>query len=163
MYFHRFGCNNNIFSFESGRRAVTGAACFAFKCSQAEDLFQNIQQQVYNSCLKLNSTGGIENLQGPGSLHKTYSVDDFDKANALRQLGNALPNPLYPKPLSTSYHSVNTMGSFNQPPFQEPFPRTETSTISSSFGGTTDNHLAGTNQPFLQPPRYFILSLITEK
>ena len=163
MYFHRFGCNNNIFSFESGRRAVTGAACFAFKCSQAEDLFQNIQQQVYNSCLKLNSTGGIENLQGPGSLHKTYSVDDFDEANALTQLGNALPNPLYPKPPNTSFHSFNTTGSLDQPPFQEHFPRMETSTISSSFGGTTDNHPTETNQPYQQPPRYFILSLITEK
>ena len=53
----RFACEDDIFSFEAGRKAPGGSACFAFKCNQAQDLFQKVQQNVRNSRLRPSGSG----------------------------------------------------------------------------------------------------------
>ncbi|XP_070601444.1 fibroblast growth factor receptor substrate 3 [Erythrolamprus reginae] len=39
----RYGYDSNLFSFESGRRCLTGQGIFAFKCSRAEEIFNLLQ------------------------------------------------------------------------------------------------------------------------
>lgn len=42
----RYGYDAELFSFESGRRCAMGSGIFAFKCSQAQDLFNLIQDSI---------------------------------------------------------------------------------------------------------------------
>jgi len=88
----RFAYNNDIFSFEAGRRAVTGAACYAFKCSQAEDLFQKVQQHVRDSSLQLNA----RDPQLPIPAAHTENVYT-GTPNTPSSLVNEDPHPLTPQ------------------------------------------------------------------
>ncbi|UYV80365.1 FRS2 [Cordylochernes scorpioides] len=51
----RYGCDAEVFSFESGRRCSTGAGIFAFRCSRAEELFNALQEQIQRYGGPLNS------------------------------------------------------------------------------------------------------------
>lgn len=42
----RYGFDAELFSFESGRRCVTGPGIYAFKCSRAETLFDVLQESI---------------------------------------------------------------------------------------------------------------------
>lgn len=45
----RYGFDAELFSFECGRRCPTGPGIYAFRCSQAEELFNNLQEAI-NKC-----------------------------------------------------------------------------------------------------------------
>ncbi|CAL8071676.1 unnamed protein product [Orchesella dallaii] len=42
----RYGYDNDLFSFESGRRCPTGAGIFAFRCHRAQSLFNLLQSKI---------------------------------------------------------------------------------------------------------------------
>ncbi|XP_060068378.1 fibroblast growth factor receptor substrate 3-like [Ylistrum balloti] len=42
----RYGCDQELFSFESGRRCPTGPGIYAFKCRRAESLFAAVQECI---------------------------------------------------------------------------------------------------------------------
>lgn len=42
----RYGYDNDLFSFESGRRCPTGAGIFAFRCHRAQSLFNLLQAKI---------------------------------------------------------------------------------------------------------------------
>jgi len=42
----RYGCEGDMFSFESGRRCPTGPGIYAFKCRRAENLFNLLQSKI---------------------------------------------------------------------------------------------------------------------
>lgn len=42
----RYGCDKDLFSFESGRRCPTGPGIYAFRCHQAESLFNLLQLSI---------------------------------------------------------------------------------------------------------------------
>jgi len=42
----RYGFDNDLFSFESGRRCPTGAGIFAFRCDRAQSLFNLLQSKI---------------------------------------------------------------------------------------------------------------------
>ncbi|CAD5115660.1 unnamed protein product [Dimorphilus gyrociliatus] len=42
----RYGYQSNMFSFECGRRSPTGAGIYAFKCKEAERLFNLVQESI---------------------------------------------------------------------------------------------------------------------
>ncbi|NXG02453.1 FRS3 factor, partial [Sakesphorus luctuosus] len=48
----RYGYDSNLFSFESGRRCHTGQGIFAFKCSRAEEIFNQLQDLM--QCNSIN-------------------------------------------------------------------------------------------------------------
>uniref|UniRef100_A0A8D0DGP8 Fibroblast growth factor receptor substrate 3 n=1 Tax=Salvator merianae TaxID=96440 RepID=A0A8D0DGP8_SALMN len=48
----RYGYDSNLFSFESGRRCLTGQGIFAFKCSRAEEIFNLLQDLM--QCNSIN-------------------------------------------------------------------------------------------------------------
>ncbi|KFO81301.1 Fibroblast growth factor receptor substrate 2, partial [Cuculus canorus] len=45
----RYGCDVNLFSFESGRMCQTGEGIFAFKCARAEEMFNRLQEILRNN------------------------------------------------------------------------------------------------------------------
>ncbi|XP_042198084.1 fibroblast growth factor receptor substrate 2 [Callorhinchus milii] len=51
----RYGYDSNLFSFESGRRCLTGQGIFAFKCARAEEIF-NLLQEI----MQCNSINVVE-------------------------------------------------------------------------------------------------------
>lgn len=44
----RYGFDDELFSFESGRRCPTGSGIYAFKCRRAEELFNLVQEAIQN-------------------------------------------------------------------------------------------------------------------
>lgn len=42
----RYGFNDHLFSFESGRRCPSGHGIYAFRCSRAEQLFRQLQESI---------------------------------------------------------------------------------------------------------------------
>lgn len=65
----RYGFDNEIFTFESGRRCVTGPGIYAFKCQRAEQLFNLLQ---------------VKFLAAVVSTLKNMNINNFvDKFNAL--------------------------------------------------------------------------------
>ncbi|KAH3739751.1 fibroblast growth factor receptor substrate 3-like [Dreissena polymorpha] len=44
----RYGFDEDLFSFESGRRCPTGSGIYAFRCHQAEELFNLVQEAIQN-------------------------------------------------------------------------------------------------------------------
>lgn len=44
----RYGFDEELFSFESGRRCPTGSGIYAFKCHRAEELFNLVQEAIQN-------------------------------------------------------------------------------------------------------------------
>ncbi|CAG2103751.1 unnamed protein product [Medioppia subpectinata] len=50
----RYGFDAELFSFECGRRCPTGPGIYAFKCSQAEQLFNALQEAIQMSTLQNN-------------------------------------------------------------------------------------------------------------
>lgn len=42
----RYGFNDHLFSFESGRRCPSGHGIYAFRCSRAEQLFRRLQESI---------------------------------------------------------------------------------------------------------------------
>lgn len=45
-WLRRYGCDDELFSFESGRRCATGTGIFAFKCSNAATLFNLVHENL---------------------------------------------------------------------------------------------------------------------
>lgn len=55
----RYGYDADLFSFEAGRRCVTGEGIYAFRCRRAENLFQTMQSYIQMSSLSDDGTGTL--------------------------------------------------------------------------------------------------------
>lgn len=64
----RYGCDAELFSFESGRRCPTGPAIFAFKCQHAEELFNLVQE-----CIQRAGQEERANQSHLGSTNRLHS------------------------------------------------------------------------------------------
>lgn len=60
-----YGCNRDLFIFESGRRCPTGPGTFAFRCRQAEALFNLLHHSVVCSGRSHNSQLPVVNGLNP--------------------------------------------------------------------------------------------------
>lgn len=63
----RYGFDEELFSFESGRRCPTGSGIYAFKCRRAEELFNLVQEAIQN-------VGQIAHLRASQTLSNGSSV-----------------------------------------------------------------------------------------
>ncbi|XP_067110555.1 fibroblast growth factor receptor substrate 2a [Osmerus mordax] len=61
----RYGCDSNLFSFESGRRCQTGQGIFAFKCVRAEEIFNMLQETMHSNSISVVEEAVLEPGQGP--------------------------------------------------------------------------------------------------
>lgn len=86
----RYGCDEELFSFESGRRCPTGSGIYAFKCRRAGELFnlvqdaiQNVGQQNHLRPSQLTPNGTGRQSSRPTSLVETReSNGPFLSSNA---------------------------------------------------------------------------------
>lgn len=80
----RYGFDQDIFTFESGRRCATGEGIFAFRCNRAQDLFLTLQLYIQNptaglyddpAALQLNIAALSANLNGVASPRNQTSAN----------------------------------------------------------------------------------------
>ncbi|XP_013416708.1 fibroblast growth factor receptor substrate 2 [Lingula anatina] len=76
----RYGYDQDIFSFESGRRCPTGPGIYAFRCRQAETLF-NMLQEVIQTAGQENDTHTNQN--GSISLSRPVSYTEQQSPHLL--------------------------------------------------------------------------------
>ena len=104
----RYGYKDNVFTFESGRRCVTGPGNYAFKCNRAEKLFNMIQARVRKNDTVLNSTLVI-------GVGQATTVNNDDLVTTQTQPEQAPPDAVVPEavanhdaPEGASYVNVET-------------------------------------------------------
>lgn len=51
----RYGYDDDVFSFEAGRRCPTGEGIFAFRCNRADRIFRLLQQNIQVIVLEFRS------------------------------------------------------------------------------------------------------------
>lgn len=66
----RYGYDQDLFSFEAGRRCTTGEGIYAFRCRRAESLFQTMQSFIQLSTLSDDGTAGLL-MSGSGANDAT--------------------------------------------------------------------------------------------
>ncbi|KAL8620220.1 hypothetical protein ACOMHN_064826 [Nucella lapillus] len=68
----RYGFDEELFSFECGRRCQTGSGIYAFKCHHAEDLFNTVQDSIHRAGeeeqLRAVSNGGSGSSGGSHAM-----------------------------------------------------------------------------------------------
>lgn len=90
-YVRRYGFENNIFSFESGRRCESGPGIFTFRCRRAQELFFLVQ-----TCIQEQRTEG--GATGDGYVparrfsNRPHSVNEY--LTTENGTANFVPNPL---------------------------------------------------------------------
>ncbi|GAB1598602.1 fibroblast growth factor receptor substrate 2-like [Argonauta hians] len=87
----RYGCDAELFSFESGRRCPTGPAIFAFKCQHAEELFNLVQE-----CIQRAGQEERANQSHLGSTNRLHSrpnsmIENPDHNGTTMMISNRLP------------------------------------------------------------------------
>lgn len=95
----RYGYDTDLFSFEVGRRCVTGEGIYAFRCHRAESLFQTLQSYIQMSTIgddgngtnlsNADASSPMSTLSGPNSIQNnnmigTYILPNPRTSNALR-------------------------------------------------------------------------------
>lgn len=112
----RYGFDAELFSFECGRRCPTGPGIYAFRCDQAEQLFNNLQEAI-NKCTSypliastaashlqscsetLTTTIGSAEDAGTGRQtqlsHQSFSSPSHSYVNAIH---NYISSPIYNGP-----------------------------------------------------------------
>lgn len=102
----RYGCDKDLFSFESGRRCPTGPGIYAFRCHQAESLFNLLQLSIlWARQVQENRMSAISTLDPAAQatmlnrLHSTLQTGgSSDDASAVHNYVNG--------PASFQYYNV---------------------------------------------------------
>lgn len=96
----RYGFDQDIFTFESGRRCATGEGIFAFRCSRAQDLFLTLQLYIQNptagvyddaaalqaniAALSANLNGGVASPRDQTTANQSLSPSGTLQSNTMR-------------------------------------------------------------------------------
>lgn len=95
----RYGYDTDLFSFEVGRRCVTGEGIYAFRCRRAESLFQTLQSYIQMSTIgedgngtNLSNTNSFTTRADASSLMSTLSGPNSTPNNNMIGM-YILPNP----------------------------------------------------------------------
>lgn len=110
----RYGWEEELFSFESGRRCATGPGIFAFKCQRAEVLFNTVQESIRRagqSDPPANPLGDAHSNSRPPSMIEIpdFQNRDDNQRNGMERNGN----PHVP-PNTENYVNQSTVDIRNQ-------------------------------------------------
>lgn len=107
----RYGYESDTFSFEAGRRCLTGQGIYSFRCRRAEQLFQVLQQYIHVSTYNNNNMNNNNN-------NNTLTVRSLDEVVLLQEgggggggVGTDALLPMTPDETDMSQHTRRTMGS----------------------------------------------------
>lgn len=70
----RYGFDEELFSFESGRRCATGSGIYAFKCRRAEDIFNLVQEAIQSVGQQAHLRASQTTVNGSTSVLTVRSV-----------------------------------------------------------------------------------------
>ncbi|XP_075974761.1 uncharacterized protein LOC142975659 [Anticarsia gemmatalis] len=134
----RYGFENGVFSFESGRRCDTGEGIYAFRCRRASLLFRTLQQQIllknvihdsvpYPVSRLTPSPQGRQTLQA-SVVHRS-SIDNGQANNIRPVVNNNIPPTLtdsgVPRNVNQSPRSPSSADILEVMPL---YPRSQSST-----------------------------------
>lgn len=84
----RYGWEEELFSFESGRRSTTGPGIFAFKCQRAEVLFNTVQESIRRAGQSEHTALPMENAHSNSRPPSMIEIPDFNNRNPNHSNGN---------------------------------------------------------------------------
>lgn len=64
-YLRRYGCEDNVFSFEAGRKCATGEGLFAFTCTRASELFNIVAHNIEQGNLHHTAEQPAASVEAP--------------------------------------------------------------------------------------------------
>ena len=147
----RYGFDSELFSFECGRRCPTGPGIYAFRCAQAEQLF-NVLQEAIQMCSSNNiaATGGTlptaTTGSNPGSPVQNNANVEISGTNQRRDSRISSPphnyaNDVHPYINSPFYVNTNTV-STSLPPAtavaSQSLPTTGVTDINTNYAKLDD-------------------------
>ncbi|XP_061176734.1 uncharacterized protein LOC133185492 [Saccostrea echinata] len=106
----RYGWEEELFSFESGRRCATGPGIFAFKCQRAEVLFNTVQESIRRAGQSEQSVHHVENTHNNSRPPSMIEIPDFQNRNGNHSNGN----PHLPQMSMENYVNQVTVDSRSQ-------------------------------------------------
>ncbi|KAI5632357.1 PTB domain (IRS-1 type) domain-containing protein [Phthorimaea operculella] len=132
----RYGFDNDIFSFESGRRCETGEGIYAFRCRRAALLFRTLQQQIqlrnivhetaqYPVSRLSPSPQSRQTLQA-SVVHRS-SIDNGPPDNGAGH-NNNIPNPTIQAIARAATHNPRSPSSADILEVMPLYPRSQTNT-----------------------------------
>ncbi|XP_014677825.1 PREDICTED: fibroblast growth factor receptor substrate 3-like [Priapulus caudatus] len=88
----RYGFDADLFSFETGRRCATGPGVYAFKCKQARQLYNALQESIQKA-------GRVGNQDGCTDSHDKQAVasvkrNEISAVSYVKSCGNSPPLPI---------------------------------------------------------------------
>lgn len=147
----RYGFDNDLFSFESGRRCHTGAGIFAFRCHRAQSLFNLLQAKIHEGGgERTQSIGGIPLVgtaaggTAASTTLPTLPSTPLTPTNAATPLGTGPLSSTVTTPVGSTFVYVNisentstrVISTSGAPPI--PPPSSSSSTIVTT-GGTSSS------------------------
>lgn len=146
----RYGFDEEIFSFESGRRCPTGSGIYAFRCRRAEQLFNLLQHniQLRNLSDELLLPGAV-NASTPGP--PVTSRQPTEQLNYLDNIRPILPRTQTANRFSSRTGSVTSNNGINSPPSaSSPTPLTS-DPVSEHNNNKRLQHSYSNTVPLLEP------------
>lgn len=131
----RYGYDSDLFSFESGRRCMTGEGIYAFRCKRADELFRTLQEHLQRRAFMSDENPITPGINGPhmgprlsrGSIQPSNSVGVVS-VGAMPHQGNV--NHIYPT--AEDGHVIDS--SYLEPTSRQ-VPRFSSSTRLGSISG----------------------------
>ncbi|XP_075151666.1 uncharacterized protein LOC142225713 [Haematobia irritans] len=86
QHLRRYGLNEDIFSFEAGRRCTTGPGIYTFRCCNADQLYSKFQSYI-------NSMSASLGTDRDRTINSTHRINLFDRLNLHQQHANQYLEP----------------------------------------------------------------------
>ncbi|KAJ2949914.1 hypothetical protein O0L34_g11233 [Tuta absoluta] len=133
----RYGFEDDLFSFESGRRCETGEGIYAFRCRRAAQLFRSLQQKIQLRNIVHDATQYPVSRLSPSpqsrqtlqaSVVHRSSIDNGQPDNGGAGHNNNIPNPTIQAIARAATHNPRSPSSADILEVMPLYPRSQTNT-----------------------------------
>ena len=121
----RYGYDEDLFSFESGRRCPSGPGIYAFKCHRAESLFNLLQSRIQGNQSTLPavpSTPITPTPANPGNLSPTFDYVNIAENQGIRGTPGSAPEQDHHDTVIRSLSVMNASTALSQSPQDSNLP-----------------------------------------
>lgn len=121
MYVRRYGCDADTFSFECGRRSVTGEGVFAFRSRQARALFRDLEDHLHRRTYFAGNGGNFPSF--PRSNRDTTAGDAANNPRIDEvSVDSSYLEPNRNQMQSSRFHQASRLGSVSSGPISPGSP-----------------------------------------